>query len=193
MPEFVQGLFDTTDFPPRWHCGSWSTAHGITHIVADVSIASAYAAIPLVLAFYIWRRRDTPFVPVFWLFAAFILFCGMGHAIEASIFWHPWYRVSALVKVCTALASWATVLVLIPIIPQALSLPGLAAVNKRLAEEVAERRATEQRLRESYEESQRFSRCLIDREERVIELKEEINALLRERQQAPRYMTQPPC
>ena len=132
-------LFDTAGFMPRWDCGNWSGPHGWTHIIADGAIFGAYTAIPCVLGYFIVRRRDVPFLPVFWLFAAFIFFCGFGHLVEATIFWQPWYRFSGLVKVLTAVVSWATVLALVPILPQALSLPGLAAVNKRLAGEVDER------------------------------------------------------
>src|SRR5262249_19565278 len=34
----------------------------------------------------------------------------------------PWYRFSALIKVLTALGSWATVAALLPLVPRALSL-----------------------------------------------------------------------
>ena len=45
------------------------------------------------------RRRDVPFQGIFWLFVAFIFSCGFGHMVEATIFWHPWYRFAAVVKV----------------------------------------------------------------------------------------------
>jgi two-component system cell cycle sensor histidine kinase/response regulator CckA len=140
---FLTNLLDTTDFPARWHCGSWSDIHGWVHIVADTAIFAAYFAIPCLLAYFLIRRRDVPFLPVFWLFAAFILSCGIGHAIEASIFWHPWYRLSALIKVCTALVSWATVVALVPLLPKALSLPGLALINARLNREIHRRERSE--------------------------------------------------
>lgn len=140
-------LFDTTGFPPRWYCGEWSAAHGWLHIVSDLGIFTAYFAIPCVLVYFVRKRADVPFMPVVWLFAAFILSCGIGHAIEASLFWHPWYRLSGLVKLVTALVSWATVLALIPLVPKALALPGLAAVNRQLREEIERReRAEAERL-----------------------------------------------
>lgn len=146
MVDFLGELFDTVGFTPRWQCGSWSAAHGWTHIIADCAIFGAYAAIPCVLSYFAYRRRDIPFQPVFWLFAAFILSCGVGHLIEASIFWHPWYRFSGLVKVFTALVSWATVLAIIPMLPRALALPGLAMMNQRLQAEIDERKQAEDRF-----------------------------------------------
>jgi two-component system cell cycle sensor histidine kinase/response regulator CckA len=139
----LTSLFDTSGFPARWYCGSWSDLHGWTHIVADLAIFGAYFAIPCLLGYFLLRRKDLPFLPVFWLFAAFILFCGIGHAVEASIFWHPWYRLSALVKVLTAIVSWATVVALVPLVPRALSLPRLALVNARLNREIHRRQRSE--------------------------------------------------
>ena len=144
----LPGLFDTTGFPPRWSCGNWSEAHGWLHILSDLGIFAAYFAIPCVLVYFVRKRADVPFMPVFWLFAAFILSCGIGHAIEASLFWNPWYRLSGVVKLVTALVSWATVLALIPLVPKALALPGLARVNQQLRAEIERReRAEEERLR----------------------------------------------
>jgi PAS domain S-box-containing protein len=141
-------LFDTSDFPPRWRCGTWSDLHGWTHIVSDLAIFGAYAAIPLLLAYFALQRRDVPFLPIFWLFGGFILFCGLGHFVEATIFWQPWYRLSALVKVCTAIFSWVTVIALIPILPKALALPRMASVNEQLEIEISERMLAQERTRE---------------------------------------------
>ncbi len=140
-------LIDTTDFPPRWNCGTWSFPHGWTHIIADLAIFLAYFTIPVILILFIRKRPNLPFPRIFWLFAAFILTCGTIHLIEASIFWQPWYRLSAAVKVVTALASWATVFALIPTLPKALALPGLAGLNKNLQSEIEARRQAENQLR----------------------------------------------
>ena len=92
MLDFFQSLFGIDDFTPRWRCGLWTAEHGWLHIISDVAIFGAYFAIPLVIGFYLLRRRDVPFQPLFWLFGAFILSCGLGHLIEAALFWRPWYR-----------------------------------------------------------------------------------------------------
>ncbi|MEZ4389652.1 MAG: ATP-binding protein [Polyangiales bacterium] len=139
-------LFDTAGFPPRWHCGSWTSLHGWVHIVADVSIFAAYVSIPAVIALYALRRKDLPFPRVAWLFAAFIVSCGLSHVIEASIFWHPWYRLSALMKVLTAMVSWLTVASLVRVVPAALTLPGVAALNEALTREVEQRARTARAL-----------------------------------------------
>jgi PAS domain S-box-containing protein len=147
MFEFMRGLLDTSGFPARWKCGHWTALHGWTHIVSDVAIFGAYAAIPAALAYFVMRRGDLPFQKLFWLFVAFICSCGLGHLLEATIFWHPWYRLAGAVKVVTAMTSWVTVLALIPVLPRALALPGLAASNQRLQGEIAERTRAEERFR----------------------------------------------
>ena len=151
-------LFSTDGFPPRWHCGEWSALHGWTHIGADAAIFGAYAAIPAALIYFALKRKDVPFLPIFWLFGAFILACGTGHLIEASLFWHPWYRFSAAMKVFTALVSWGTVVALIRILPQALELPGLAKLNRELSREVAERKKIEAQRLAALEESEMLLR-----------------------------------
>lgn len=150
LPALV--LFDTSDFPARWHCGNWTTLHGTTHIVADAAIAGAYAMIPLALVSYWWvKRREVAFPRLFWLFAAFILSCGSTHLVEAILFYQPVYRFSALLKVVTATVSWVTVLALLRIAPRAMQLPGLSRANEELHEQLAATRAAEEALARSNE------------------------------------------
>ncbi len=155
MFDFFRWLFDTDPFPPRWHCGSWSDEEGWLHILSDAAIWGAYTAIPIVIGYFVLRRRDVPFPRIFWLFGAFIFACGTTHLLEAIIFWHPIYRIAGLVKLFTAVVSWATIVALVQVTPQALRLPGLAklhAERERLldAERVA-RTAAERASREKDE------------------------------------------
>ncbi len=146
MPDFVSVLFDTSDFPPRWHCGKWTEVHGWTHIVSDLGIWGAYMAIPILIAIAARRRRDIAFPKVLWLFVAFILACGTTHLLEAVIFWHPVYRIAAIAKAVTAVVSWATVTYLMYYGPQILRLPSITEVNLKLEKEVAQRRKAESEL-----------------------------------------------
>jgi PAS domain S-box-containing protein len=122
MFDLLTDLFDASDFPERWRCGNWTAAHGWLHILSDLGVWSAYLAIPCVLVYFALRRRDLPFKAVFLLFGAFIVACGATHLMEAVIFWWPAYRLAGALKLSTALVSWATVVALIRITPQAFSL-----------------------------------------------------------------------
>lgn len=132
--DIVRNLFDTSDFPARWHCGNWTPPLGWLHIGSDLVIAFSYFAIPAGLAYFAIRRRDLPFGLLVGLFVAFILACGTTHLVEAIIFWKPVYRVSGVLKFMTASISILTAIVLIRSLPSLLSLPGLRGV-------VAEQRA----------------------------------------------------
>lgn len=127
-------LFDTMGFPPRWRCGSaWTPLLGWTHIISDLLITLSYFSIPVVLGYFIIRRKDIPFNGIFILFGGFIFLCGFGHLVEAIIFWEPIYRFSGLVKALTATFSIGTALVLVIYIPKILSLPKFAEVRSYLA------------------------------------------------------------
>lgn len=116
-------LFDPSGFPARWNCGQWTAFHGWVHIISDISIWLAYFSIPAIILYYIsTTQKKVSFPKVYYLFALFIFFCGITHLNEAIIFWNPIYRLAGLVKVCTAIVSWLTVINLIPILPKALGL-----------------------------------------------------------------------
>lgn len=141
-----QDLFDTSDFPARWNCGTWTSLHGWIHIISDLVTFGAYFAIPICILLYRRRKPGVSFPGLIWLFAAFILSCGLVHLIEASLFWKPWYRFSALLKAITALVSVATAIAIVRILPKALRLPALATVNEELLQENKSRAQAEREL-----------------------------------------------
>ena len=142
---FFTELFDTSDFPRRWDCGSWTPGLGWLHILSDLGVWSAYLAIPCILVYFVLRKKDIPFRAIFWLFGAFILACGTTHLMEAIIFWWPAYRLAGLIKLFTAIVSWATVIALVPLVPRALAMRS----PEELEREIAERMRAEEALRGS--------------------------------------------
>lgn len=158
MVDFFRNLFNTNGFPARWHCGLWDESHGWLHIISDVMIFGAYTLIPVTLLIFAWKKhREILFAKLVWLFAAFILACGIGHLIEATIFWHPWYRFSGLVKAITALVSWATLIMIIQKMPVALRVPGLITVNKQLEVLLIDQGRTTKELERSNEDLNQFA------------------------------------
>ncbi len=150
MLDFFSKLFDTSDFPARWNCGHWETGHGWLHILSDLAIMGAYFAIPTsLLIYYLKKGRELPFPRMLWLFGAFIFSCGTTHLIEAIIYYHPIYRFSGLLKLITAVVSWATVVAIIRIAPRAFKLPGMIRVNSLLEEQIGLQKKTEHELQRS--------------------------------------------
>ncbi len=139
--DFFSGLFSTHLWPPRWQCGIWTDFHGWLFIGSDVAIWGAYFAIPLLLV-NIVSKKQVPFLPVFWLAAGFILFCGFTHLVDAIIFYYPVYHLAALMRLGTAIVSWATVYVLYRNLPRVFSL----RTPEELEFEITQRKSAENNL-----------------------------------------------
>src|SRR5258706_16010873 len=107
--DFFTRLFSTYGFPARWQCGLWTDFHGWLYICSDLAVWAAYFVIPVFLIKLVRQRPGIPFPVVFWLFGAFILFCGLTHLMDATMFWWPAYRLNGLVRFATAIISWATI------------------------------------------------------------------------------------
>nr|WP_242051225.1 ATP-binding protein [Nostoc spongiaeforme] len=119
------------------------------------------------LVYFIRKREDVPFKNIFVLFSAFIISCGTTHLMEILTLWYPYYWLSGTIKALTAIISFYTVLTLIPLLPQALTLPSpaqLEAANQALQVEIAERKLVENELRQYKERLEELV------EQRTIEL-----------------------
>ncbi|HJW23849.1 MAG TPA: ATP-binding protein [Rhodocyclaceae bacterium] len=146
-------------FLPHGYCLSWSAPLVGTYFVSDALIALAYFSMPIALGYFAWRRQDFPYKWLLWMFVAFILSCGTTHLMGTIILWRPLYWLDASLKAITAVASVATAIVLWPMIPKALKVPGndqMRAVNAELHREIAERRRVEEELRRAHEELKRL-------------------------------------
>ena len=141
--DFFNKLFDSSDWPPRWHCGHWTEFHGWLYIISDLLIWSAYFSIPVVIIRYITKKQGVAFVKLYFLFAAFILACGATHFLDAIMFWVPVYRLSALVRLITGVLSWITVFYLVKLLPMAFS----SKTQTELETEIAQRIKAEEQVR----------------------------------------------
>jgi anti-anti-sigma regulatory factor len=118
----------------------WPIALIGLHGISDLVISFSYAWIPLSLL-TLWRSRQD--IPVSWTlvcFAAFIVLCGLGHALEVLVVWRPFYWLTGEVKAATALVSIATaVLLRYRVLPLLFAIPSLEAVHEatRRAEQEA--------------------------------------------------------
>lgn len=133
---YLGRLFEV--YVPRQVCMNYESDVIVMHIVADILIAAAYYSIPLGLAYFVRKRLDLAYQWMFWLFAAFILFCGTTHIFNVIAIWHPLYRLDGVIKLLTGFISVATAIMLWPIIPKALMLPSPAQLEQRVIERTAE-------------------------------------------------------
>ena len=142
VSEFFEQLFSVDGWPARWYYGNWSGFHGWLYIVSDLAIWAAYFIIPVLLIPFIKKKSSLPLPTVFWLFGAFILFCGLTHLFDAIIFWWPAYRLSAMLQFITAIISWITVIAIYKYLPFALSIK----TDKGFETELLERKKSESKF-----------------------------------------------
>jgi two-component system, NtrC family, sensor kinase len=168
MQEMWKTFFSSGSFIPHGHCYLWQTKLVWLHVASDSIIAIAYFSIPITLVYFISQREDLPFNWIFAMFGAFIVACGITHIFEVWTLWHPIYWISGTMKAITAIISFATAILLVNLIPQALVLPSpaqLELANSLLQAEIVERQSAEAALKKAKDELE------IRVEERTAELK----------------------
>ena len=184
MLELVKNIFSPTQYMPHGHCYLWQTPLVWLHVTGDFLIAIAYFSIPMMLIYFIFKRRDVPFLGIFALFGAFIILCGTGHLLEIWTLWHSAYWLSGIEKAVTALVSCFTAGQMVTLLPQFLSLKTpqeLEVINSKLQSEIAVREDAELALRCAYDDLE------IKVQERTAQLRETNGYLqkeARDRQQA---------
>lgn len=175
------------DFMPHGHCYAWSPGILWSTVLSDTVIFLAYASIPVSLLYFVRQRQDIKYSWVFLLFGLFIFACGLTHLMSIVTTWQGVYGLAAIVKFFTAVVSIGTAITLWRQMPVYLNLPTpkqLESLNESLEKRVAERtEALEKRsseLQMANEELRQFNKLAVGREQRVIELKKEINRLYEE-------------
>lgn len=139
-------------FMPHGHCYLWQPALLWSHVSSDAIIALAYFSIPLTILYFVSKRKGLTFGWVGYLFAAFIVLCGITHIMGIVTVWKPVYPLEAVIKFATAVVSIFTAAAIIPTVPRLLSLrtpEELEAVNLRLQSEIESRREVEDELRDT--------------------------------------------
>ena len=164
--DFFKKLFDSSGFMPRWECGKWSEGHGWVYILSNINIGISYLGIPMIMIFFIRKRKDVPFPRVFILFSLFIIFCGLTHIVDAIMFWCPLYRLNAALLFITAIVSSCTIIVLYKVLPQAFNLKSPQQLQKIIDEQTNDLNEYNQKLKES---EQQF-KALVNKNPDVITL-----------------------
>ena len=175
MGSIIDWLSDSRGYMPHGHCYLWQPAVLWLNVAADALIALSYFTIPVILYYFVRKRRhDSPLAGVALLFAAFILLCGTTHVLGIWTVWNPDYRLDGMVKLVTGAVSAITAATLIVVAPKAMALrtPGqlqdevdlrtreLQDSNRHLQQEIAGRQDAEKLLRESEERFRLATRAL---------------------------------
>ncbi|MBT1065694.1 PAS domain S-box protein [Bowmanella sp. Y26] len=122
--------FFRTDYMPHGHCYLWKPDILWLNVISDAAIAAAYFTIPFVLYLFVRQRQDIRFGWMLYLFAAFILCCGITHLFGIYTVWQGAYGYHGIAKAVTAIVSLSTAYVLIKILPDLISIPSLSEYAK---------------------------------------------------------------
>ncbi|TWX46365.1 hypothetical protein [Colwellia hornerae] len=173
MNEWLQ-QFANPNFMPHGHCYLWRPDILWTHVISDITIGVAYYLITIILGILLYKRKESvPYKDIFALFMAFIFFCGTTHFVAIYVTWYPAYEYQGWIKALTAFTSLLTAIVLAPRLPDLIQLPGVEIKYNKTLKEV-------EALKQSNRQMSSVYSATLDREERVIELKKEVNALMLE-------------
>lgn len=135
---------------PHGYCISWQPELMAAFVIGNVLIAFAYFTIPLIILRFIRQRRDIDFRHLHWLFAGFIVTCGITHLLHVVELWYPVYYLEAWMDIATALVSIIAAFMLWRILPVLVNLPSskqLIEANQELLKIGAELRDRETQLR----------------------------------------------
>ena len=128
MWQWLERIFGL-GFMPHGHCYLWSPEMVWTQVLANLLIGVAYAAIATTLAILVRQIRNIPFAWVYLAFGTFILSCGLTHFFDIITVWHPIYWADAGVRVLTAAASVATAVLIVPMVPKAVTFAEAARLS----------------------------------------------------------------
>tara|TARA_Y100000590_G_C14903565_1_gene707316 strand:- start:46 stop:435 length:390 start_codon:yes stop_codon:yes gene_type:complete len=119
MTDALQNFFDSTTFMPHGYCYLWQPDLIWLHVISDLGIGLAYLLISFSILYILHKNRikTVPFRWVFYMFATFIIFCGITHLSSILVLWWPMYYMQGILKVMTAAVSIATAVMMLPIIP----------------------------------------------------------------------------
>lgn len=183
----LEGLsfVNSQGFMPHGHCYSWRSDILWTHVLSDAAIGISYLIIPIILTVLVIKRKQSlPYPDLFWLFIAFISFCGMTHFMSIYVVWNPAYVIEGWLKLVTAFISVLTILVLYPEFRTFLSLPGIEKAYQKSQKDLEE-------LQQKHDLMKTLHEVTLGREERILELKEEVNELMLKLGKEEKYNVHP--
>lgn len=173
-------FLETAGFMPHGYCLLWRPWLVALHAGADALIFASYFVIPLAILRFLRARPDVRFGALGWLFASFILLCGLTHLVGLATLWLPIYELQGILKMVTGLVSAATAAILFPLVPKLVALPSpaeLEQANARLRQEIRRHEAT---LAELENIRSRLEETVEERTQELTETNERLTVVTRE-------------
>lgn len=116
-------IFEYEQYMPHGMCLLWEPWLVLLWSGSDLMIFTAYMAIPLAILMVLRKRPDLNHRGLVTLFAAFILLCGVTHAMGIVTLWYPIYPFTGVIKLATGVISLSTAVVLFRMIPVFVRIP----------------------------------------------------------------------
>lgn len=138
-------------FMPHGYCLQWRDDLLFLTLFGDGLTVIAYSLIPFGIIHLVRKRDDLAFNGIFLLFAAFIGFCGLTHAISILNIWHGYYYIQGVAKLATGIVSMTTAIVFWDLMPKLIAIPSrhnLRTQNERLLQAQEELRQANATLEE---------------------------------------------
>lgn len=180
MNEWLEQFLNPA-FMPHGHCYLWRPDILWTHVISDAAIGIAYYLIPVLLGVLIAKRKsELPHKDVFFLFIAFIFFCGTTHFVNIYVTWYPAYEYQGWLKALTAFVSVLTVLAIAPKLPNLIKLSGIEDQYRLAQVEIDTLKVKNTQMNELYA-------LTLNREDKIVALKNEVNMLLGQLNKEAKY------
>ncbi|MDH5357746.1 MAG: ATP-binding protein [Gammaproteobacteria bacterium] len=159
----VDEVTHANSYLPHGTCISWDVPLLSLYVISDLFIALAYFSIPIAIVYFVHKRNEATFKPIYYLFALFIAACGITHVMNIVTLWFPLYYLAGFFKLVTAVVSIATAVYLVPKLSEYVQLPDLADIidiNKNLLKENKHRKQAELNLRTSQQKTDDLNQML---------------------------------
>jgi PAS domain S-box-containing protein len=149
MREIFGSLFSSNGYLPKGYCVDWNPFLISTQVFADFIIAVSFFSVAIALYCFMRRRPGFEHGRALLLFGVFCCLAGASHLLEVWTVWQPAFGAQTVTMLLTCVAGAICMVVFWWLIPKLRALPTvseLTAANAALEEEIAERRAAEERL-----------------------------------------------
>src|SRR5271170_8256658 len=90
---------------PSGYCYLWDGPLVSLHVVSALIIGLAFVSIPVLLLWFVKKRRDVPFQGALLWFSAFLVACGAASFMEVWNLWHDAYWLAGVIQGVAAVAS----------------------------------------------------------------------------------------